>query len=186
VILLVRHGRTATNASGRFLGHADPELDEEGRIQAERLGAALGPVDRVISSPLRRTVATASLIDGPLAIDERFIELDYGEWDERPLSTVTAEEWARWHDDLDWAPPGGESIAAMGRRVRSALDDLELLAHRETIAIVTHVSPIKAGVAWALDVDDHIAWRLFVAPASVTRIDVGPARRSMISFNERH
>jgi hypothetical protein len=49
---------------------------------------------------------------------------------------------------------------------------------------VTHVSPIKAAVAWALGVGDEVAWRLFVAPASITRIAVSGARRSLHSFNE--
>jgi len=49
---------------------------------------------------------------------------------------------------------------------------------------VTHVSPIKAAVAWALGVGDDIAWRLYVAPASITRVAVSGARRSLHSFNE--
>ena len=42
------------------------------------------------------------------------------------------------------------------------------------VVVVTHVSPIKAAVAWALDVPDTIAWRMYVEDASVSRIDIGP------------
>ena len=51
VLYLVRHGRTAANAAGLLLGRLDPELDEVGRWQAARLGAALGPLDRVDQQP---------------------------------------------------------------------------------------------------------------------------------------
>jgi broad specificity phosphatase PhoE len=183
-ILLVRHGRTATNAAGLFLGRADPDLDDTGRSQAQAVGDALGPVDRVISSPLRRTMETARCIDGPLTVDDRFVELDYGEWDGRPLGDVGADEWLRWREDLEFEPPGGESIGALGRRVRAALEELEAEAEGAAIAIVTHVSPLKAAVAWGLGVDDRVAWHLFVSPGSISRLEVGGRRRSLVSFNE--
>jgi probable phosphoglycerate mutase len=182
-ILLVRHGRTATNAAGLFLGRADPELDDTGRAQARAIGDALGPVDRVISSPLRRAMDTARCIDGPMTVDDRFVELDYGAWDGRPLGDVSPDEWVRWREDLEFEPPGGESIGALGRRVRGALEDLERDAARDVIAVVTHVSPLKAAVAWALGVDDRVAWHLFVSPGSISRLDV-KGRRSLVSFNE--
>ncbi len=117
MIIVVRHGRTASNASGLLLGHADPPLDDLGRAQAAAVGVAVGRVDRVVTSPLERTRATAACLDGPVEIDDRWIELDYGEWDERPLSEVTAEEWAHWRNDPTWAPPGGEKamVASLAR-----------------------------------------------------------------------
>ena len=56
----------------------------------------------------------------------------------------------------------------------------------DDVVVVSHVSPIKAGVAWALGVGDGVAWRMFVDVASLTRIaitDRGPVLRS---FNEVH
>jgi broad specificity phosphatase PhoE len=185
VIVVVRHGRTASNASGLLLGRADPPLDELGVRQAEALGRAVGRVDRVISSPLARTRATAAFLDGPLEIDDRWIELDYGEWDERPLSEVTPEQWAHWQSDSAWAPPGGESFDQLGERVRAALGDLTAsMSPDETVAVVTHVSPLKASVAWALGVPDHVAWRLFVSPASITRIPTSRGRPVLAGFND--
>lgn len=193
MIVVARHGRTRSNASGLLLGRADPSLDEVGLVQAEHLAAALasesaagGGIDRILSSPLTRTVQTAEAVARALGrtveIEERFVELDYGEWDERPISEVTADEWARWRADVDFAPPGGESLAALGRRVRSALD--EVVASGERTLVVTHVSPIKAAVAWALGGSDDMSWRMFVAPASVTRIATARGGISLQSFND--
>ena len=133
MIVVVRHGRTVSNAAGLLLGRADPDLDELGIDQARRLGAALGheagpAVDRIVTSPLARTRQTAAAVaaatGAAVTVDERFVELDYGEWDQRPLADVAADEWAAWRADVAFAPPGGESLAELGRRVRSGLDDL--------------------------------------------------------------
>ncbi|MFN8053641.1 MAG: histidine phosphatase family protein [Acidimicrobiales bacterium] len=187
---MARHGRTASNAGGLLLGRADPPLDEVGRDQAARLAASLaatpGGVDRIVSSPLGRTAETAAAVGAATGVvvefDDRFLELDYGDWDQRPLADVSADEWARWRADIAFAPPGGESLQALGVRVRSALD--ELATERGTVVVVSHVSPVKAAVAWAVGGSDDMSWRLFVAPASVTRIATAGGVPSLHAFND--
>jgi broad specificity phosphatase PhoE len=186
VLVIVRHGRTAHNASGLLLGRIDPPLDELGRAQAEALAAAVGPVDRVVSSPLLRTRETAAAFGGDVEIDERWIELDYGEYDGMPLSDVPAETWAQWRADVDFCPPRGESLRQLGERVHRALD--ELVADGGvgdgTTVVVTHVSPVKAAVGWAVGAGDDVSWRLWVAPASITRIGLTDRGGVLHSFNE--
>jgi broad specificity phosphatase PhoE len=208
MLILARHGRTDANARGVLLGRADPGLDDEGLRQADRLGAGLAGLDvvRVVSSPLGRCRASAEAIAGALRrvggdageagvtgeagvkldveADERWIELDYGVLDGVPVAEVPAESWARWRGDVSWAPDGGESMAALGERVRAACEDLLADAAEADVVVVTHVSPIKAAVAWALGVGDEIAWRTWVAPASITRIGVTAGRPLLRSFNE--
>ena len=193
MIIVVRHGRTVSNAAGLLLGRADPDLDEVGVDQAARLASALAGaagtgIDRIVTSPLLRTRRTAAAIEAatgaPVTVDERFIELDYGEWDQRPLSEVGADQWAAWRADDDFAPPGGESLAALGRRVRSGLDELADEARDRDLVVVTHVSPVKAAVAWAVGGTDSMAWRMFVAPASITRIATSVGSPSLHTFND--
>jgi broad specificity phosphatase PhoE len=202
MLILARHGRTEANARGVLLGRADPGLDDEGARQADRLGAGLAGLDvvRVVSSPLGRCRASAEVIaDAPrsaggtaggadvkldVEVDERWIELDYGVLDGMPLAEVPAESWASWRGDVSWAPEGGESLAALGERVRAGCDDLVADAADADVVVVSHVSPIKAAVAWALGVGDEVAWRMWVAPASITRIGVAAGRPSLRSFNE--
>ncbi|HET6950212.1 MAG TPA: histidine phosphatase family protein [Acidimicrobiales bacterium] len=192
MIVLVRHGRTAANAGGLLLGRLDPGLDAEGVTQAERLGVACAALDvaRVVTSPLARCRQTADAVvaaagGGVVAEpDERWIELDYGELDGRPLAEIPAATWAMWRDDVAWSPPGGESIAGLGARVRAACTGLLDDARDRDVVVVTHVSPIKAAVAWALGVGDEVAWRMWVAPASLTRIGVAGDAASLRSFNE--
>jgi len=188
VLIVIRHGRTESNAAGRLLGRLDIPLDELGERQAEQLAATLlrtaGGIDRVVSSPLQRARQTAAALGLPVEIDERFIEVDYGDYDGLPLADIPAELWATWRSDPDYTPPGGESLASLQTRVSSGLDDLLEAARTETIVVASHVSPIKASVAWALGVGDEITWRLFVQPASITRIVIRDAGPVLQTFNE--
>lgn len=184
MLIVARHGRTDANRSGLLLGRLDVDLDELGRAQAAALADAVGPVDRVVASPLRRTMATAAAFDAPIESDDRLVELDYGDWDGTPVSEVPAEAWAAWRSDPHYTPPGGESLSALADRVVPVLDDLAADAAHRTIVVVTHVSPIKAALAWALGVSPDVAWRTFVAPASITRIAVSDRGPSLHGFND--
>jgi broad specificity phosphatase PhoE len=184
VLIVVRHGRTEANARGLLLGRADPSLDDIGRDQARALAGALPEATRIVSSPLARCRQTAAAFGLPVVVDDRWIELDYGEWDGRPVSDVPADIWRQWRADPEFAPPGGESLTALGARVRTAADEMAAAAMDEDIVVVTHVSPVKAAVAWALGTGDEVGWRTFVSPATITRIAVGEQGPVLTSFNE--
>lgn len=192
MIVLVRHGRTEANAAGLLLGRADPPLDERGREQAEALAKTLAaertPVVAVISSPLQRARATAERIGEacgvPVESDERLIELDYGEWDERPLAELPVDMAEQWRTDAAYAPSGGESLETVGDRVAGCMTDLQTRAVNGRVIAVSHVSPIKAAVIRSLGLDDLLAWRLRLDVASISRIADGPAGPTLLTFNE--
>ena len=188
-LLLVRHGRTVDNARGLLLGRADPELDELGRRQAEAVGVAIasgrfGPVAAVVSSPLRRAVGTAVAIGAPVLLDDRLLELDYGELEGTPVLDVPAATWAAWQADVEFCPAGGESLAALGARVRDACSHWAAAVDRPgAVVLVSHVSPVKAAVAWALGVGDQIAWRTQLDNASITQVLMRGNRPALSLFN---
>jgi broad specificity phosphatase PhoE len=190
MIILVRHGRTLSNAAGLLLGRADPPLDDTGVAQARAVAATLAGSDisRVIASPLTRARQTAEAIVGgrsEIVIDERWIELDYGDLDGTPLTDVDDDTWARWRSDSDFSPAGGETLAELGRRVRSACDELvSSFGPRDNVVVVSHVSPIKAAAAWALGAGDDMTWRLFVEPGSIGRIGIGERGPHLRTWNE--
>ena len=185
MLILVRHGRTQANAEGRLQGRIDLPLDELGQRQAAAIGAALGSVEQVVSSPLVRARQTAAAIDGPCRVDDRLIELDYGTLDGALPSDIPAETWARLRADADYIPDGGvESISQVGRRVILLLDELSTLAADVDVVVVSHVSPIKAAVAWALGVGQEIAWRTHLEQASISRIRVSGRGPILVTYNE--
>jgi broad specificity phosphatase PhoE len=185
-LFLVRHGRTAANAGGLLLGRADPALDDLGRDQAAALASLVESPARVVSSPLQRCRETAAAFGAPVEVDERWIELDYGDWDQQPIASIGRDAWAAWRADLDFRPPGGETLRELGARVRSACADLAGDAADGDVVVVTHVSPLKAAIAWALQVGDELSWRLHVTPASVTRVGIRPTGPVLLTFNETH
>lgn len=188
MIALVRHGETATNRAGRLLGRADPPLTDTGSEQAAALATrfAAGPTPvAIVASPLQRAVDTAAVIAAQFEVDveieDRLVEIDYGEWDERGFEDVPADEMRRWRADPTFAPPGGESLAAVQARAAACGDELLERAGDGLVVAVSHVSPIKAIVAWSLGVGPEIAWRMRLDLASVTRVDRGP---TLLTFNE--
>jgi probable phosphoglycerate mutase len=192
VLVLVRHGESTLNAVGALVGRLDPELTPRGRSQAIAAGGLLGPSFEVRTSSLRRATQTAALLgcDAPVVLDDRFIELDYGTLDGRSLSELPVELWERWTTDASFTPEGGESLLSLGRRVGDAMEELfaddgaGARRAESDLVVVSHVSPIKAAVAWALEADPLIAWRTRLSNASVTRIGWGPRGPQLLSFNE--
>lgn len=184
MLILVRHGQTQANAEARVLGRADPPLTELGQRQATAMAAAVGSVDRVVASPLLRAAQTAECFGVPVEVDERWIELDFGEYDERLLTDVPADVWQRWRGDTDYAPPGGESLMSVGERVRAACEALADDARDRNVVVVSHVSPIKAAVTWALGTGDEVIWRLFLDLASVSKVQIGPHGPVLRTYND--
>jgi len=183
VLILVRHGQTPANAQGLFQGRLDPPLSERGRRQAAALAGLLPADARVVTSPLRRARETADAWGRPYEIDEQWVELDYGALDGTPLRDLPEAAWRQWRTDPTFVPAGGESIAALGERVRAACAALADEARTRDVVVVTHVSPVKAAVAWALGVGDEATWRMFVKVASVARLTVDAAGPRLESFN---
>jgi broad specificity phosphatase PhoE len=189
VLIVVRHGQTGHNAGRLLSGRGEAQLDAEGERQARALGACLAHPGRVVCSPLARARATAAAITevagGPAPeVDERWIELDYGEWEGAPLAEVPRAAWAEWMADPHFRPPGGETLAELDERVAAACSDVAVDAADEDVVVVTHVSPIKAAVTWALGSSDALSWRLHVATASITRIAMGGRGPVLHTFNE--
>jgi broad specificity phosphatase PhoE len=186
VLILVRHGQTAANAKGVFLGRSDPPLTELGRRQADVLAAVDGvpTARRIITSPLTRAQQTAARLRASLEVDRRWIEMDYGDYEGLAWTDVPPDTEAAWRADSSWAPPGGESLLAVAKRVREACRDLADEATTADVVVVSHVSPIKVAVAWALGVGEEASWRMHLSVAAVCRIGFGRRGPFLATFDE--
>ncbi|MFD9666595.1 histidine phosphatase family protein [Rhodococcus sp. NPDC059968] len=137
-VYLARHGQTVLNADGRLRGLADPPLDEVGRAEARRLAALLATKRPavVISSPLRRAVATAEAIadatNTAVLVDDRLNDRDYGPWTGTVKVDVVDE-----FGSVD-AAPGVESAAALSERVLTAFRGLVAEADTWPLVLVSH------------------------------------------------
>lgn len=185
MLYLVRHGRTDANKHGLLQGRLDPPLDELGHRQAEAMAALVGTVDQVIASPLVRAQQTASYFDADVVTDERWLELAYGEYEGIPVGEVPPEVWQSWRTNAEFATKGGESFGSLNKRVRAACDELTDRISSENIVVVSHVSPIKSAVSWALNTTMDIMFNCHLSHASLCRINVGKFGPLLYSFNEQ-
>jgi len=150
-ILLARHGETEWNRLGRWQGHADPPLNETGRLQALQLAEALAGdgVVVVYSSDLARASETARAIGGRLGVDvvedAGLREIDVGSWSGLTRAQVQErfpEGYARWLDGE--IGHDGETREELTARVVGAVERI-VGAHREgTVVVVTHGGAIRA------------------------------------------
>lgn len=201
--LLVRHGRTASNASGVLAGWTPGiGLDGHGRTQVEALAARLRglPIRAVVSSPLQRCQETADVLvaerpDVSVTQDERLAECRYGAWTGRALSDLTSEPLWRVVQDQPSAarfPDGdeypGEGMADMSARAVTAIRalDAQVEASHGADALwvaVSHGDVIKAILADAAGAHlDHFQ-RIVVSPASVSAIRHTSRRPFVLAVN---
>jgi broad specificity phosphatase PhoE len=149
-LLLIRHGATAWNASGRLQGRADIGLSAAGRAEVEgwRLPAAFAQA-RWLTSPLRRARETAALLTGrPVVVEPRLIEMDWGAWQGlRAAELDPAKLAANEALGLDFRPPGGESPREVAARVRALV--AELAADPGPVVAISHKGVIRAALALA-------------------------------------
>jgi broad specificity phosphatase PhoE len=138
VLYYVRHGETDFNAEARLQGRRDTHLNARGREQAKKCGHLLHDLFErdgrraddfaYVSSPLRRARETMEGLRAVLrldpktyALDNRLVEISYGEWEGQTLPEIDARTPGalldRERDKWDFAPPGGESYRALTQRM---------------------------------------------------------------------
>jgi probable phosphomutase (TIGR03848 family) len=198
-VILVRHGRTTSNAAGTLAGRLPGvRLDDTGAEQAERTGErlALVPLAAVVSSPLERCRQTARAIvrmqaGSPRVASERGItECDYGEWQGRPIKELAREKlWATVQTQPSAVTfPNGESMAGMQARAVAAVrrhDASVDAAHGggAVWAAVSHAYVIKSVLADALGMHLDLFQRLHVDPASISIVRYTGTRPYVLAVN---
>jgi len=181
--VLVRHGETHANREFRYIGSRDDALTNLGHAQAGQLAGALAilPVAAVYSSPRQRAYQTALPIAARHNLEVQVLndlrECAFGHWEGLNRAEVLAgssEDAAHllaWEHDTSIAPPGGESLEAMHRRVVAAIERLHLAHAGQTVVLVSHVGPVKALLCAALDAPVSSAFRIFLDPATISLLD---------------
>jgi len=142
-ITFIRHGQTTGNAAGRWQGHTNSSLTDQGVAQAKKLASRLAECrfDLIVSSDLDRTAQTAAALRRPFETDVRWREPFFGDWED----LETSEIMGRYSDDLaalfsgeDIALGGGERLSEVMARTTEALNDVVARVGDGSVAIVSH------------------------------------------------
>ena len=193
-VLLVRHGLTDANASGRLAGWTPGvHLAERGREQAAALAARLAkvPLAAIVSSPLERCQETATALAAGREIavetDEQLGECRYGDWTGQELKKLVKDPlWKVVQAHPSAATfPGGESLRdTQARAVDAIRAHNARLGSDATWVAVSHGDVIKALLADALGVHLDLFQRIQVDPCSVSVVRYTELRPFVVRMND--
>lgn len=195
-VLLIRHGATVLSAEDRFAGSTDVELSDEGRNQAASLAERLRdqPLAAIYASPMRRTVATATILadafELSLRTDAALREIDHGRWEGLTRKAVEArfpDEYTAWETDpFTFAPSGGETGLAVMARALPVPRAIVMQHPDQSVAIVSHKATIRLLLASLLGIEPRgYRDRLDQAPACLNILDFKDAVRVRLTlFND--
>jgi len=185
-IHLVRHGHHSL--LGRVLCGRMPgvQLDELG---CDQMAVTTEVIRRTVplavqSSPQRRALQSAGIIAArcQLAVEivPGFDEIDMGRWTGAKFADLASDKaWQRWNEKRgSTRPPGGESMAALQRRVIRHVERLR--GQDATIVIVSHAEPIRAALMYYLRMPLDRFHSVAIDPASISTISL-QGSRSIVS-----
>ncbi len=173
---LIRHGEP--EGGNVFRGRINPPLTANGRWQVgERLRRFPARWQRVISSPLQRCAEAAATLAQqcaiPLQLDERWIEIDYGQWENRPVDEVLREHADEaqklWADPLNFCAPGGEAVSHFQQRLLQAWQSLLEQYAGEHLLLVCHGGVMRVLAQHLLALEPQAMNRLAIPYAGLMR-----------------
>jgi broad specificity phosphatase PhoE len=161
-LLLIRHGEFDSQFQNRYIGQTDPGLSELGQKQILALRKQLDPfnVESIYSSDLTRCRETATLIapEREIIFVPQLREMNFGQWEGRTTAEcerISPEDFQRWmQDPTSIAPPGGESLTELARRVRGFVASIDERHPGRSVALITHAGPIRV----LINKDLHAFW----------------------------
>lgn len=169
-LILVRHGRTLWNSTGRFQGQSDIELSAEGIEQATKLAQnfPVEHIDHVYSSNLIRAFATGEAIaqkfNVPITADSRLSEISFGDWEGLTYDQIH-DKWPHEIETMFAKPdeitmPNGESFPMVQKRGVEAMLDIVNKHKDQTIVITAHGGILRTLLAYCLHMPLRYIWTL--------------------------
>lgn len=195
-IVFLRHAHSIANEKNLLAGrtpgiHLSRTGKEQARGLIERLGK--GYLDHLHLSPMQRCQLTidpwlaskSSSTISSLEVEERFNEVDYGDWSNRSLTTLRRNPlWKSIQEEPSKVKfPGGESIRGAQKRAVSAVDELLGAKKNSVHLVVTHSDLIKVIAAHYLEMHLDSFQRIDIGPASFTVLRGNNDSHSLITLN---
>lgn len=194
--LLVRHGETDWNREGRVQGHVATSLNERGLRQAAALRERLAgeAIEAAYVCDLPRSMETArEILKGraiALSLCPELRELAYGQWEGLTFTEVQARDPEKYAEllkgEAEFAPPGGESLHDLSQRVSRGATRIAS-AHGQSeggLLLVGHAGSLRALALHLLGLPLAAFWRLGLAPASLSLIQVYPEGAVLELWND--
>ncbi len=193
-ILLIRHAVNDFVKTGKLAGRlAGVHLNDEGIAQAEALGRRLAdaPLNCIYSSPMERTMETASAIAKhhpqlQVQMREEISEVEYGDWQGMAIGELQRRKmWAVVQEYPSRAVfPNGETMRAVQARIVNAIEAFVSQHPEQMIALVFHADLIKLALAHYLGMHLDVFQRIVISPASISTLHLGHSRPFIVGVND--
>lgn len=182
LVLLVRHGQTDENVSGRISGQGTAPLNARGKEQAQLVGDVLAPlgVTHVFTSPVVRARQTAEILAARLQFGYTEIaelrEVEYGEWEGKTFSDIRSHAVAQqvFHDPVHAIFPGGESLPAVQQRGVRVIEAVRHTYPHGVVVLVSHGDVLRTALAHYLGMVFNDYRRIHLDNGAVSVLELLP------------
>ena len=193
-ITFVRHGITEWNKMFRYQGITDVPLSPEGEEQAKKAALRLSceSVDRVISSPLERSMKTAAIIAETIGIKsveawDELREVDFGAWEGLTVPQIKEkygedlfEKWKA--SPIDVTATNGEDADLVYKRAEGCAAKI-LALKDEHVVVVGHGALFRALLLPLIKIPrGNVFWKMKMDNCSLSGIGVDRKNRAFIVF----
>ncbi|MEN8177316.1 MAG: histidine phosphatase family protein [Pseudomonadota bacterium] len=188
---LLRHGEPL--GGRRYRGQIDDPLSEHGWHEMWHAVSSDAPWQHIVSSPLRRCKEFANALSEKLQIpidqDSQLREVGFGVWEGKTRDELRSTDPGIinrfYNNPIKHRPSGAEPLDQFSSRVNAALDQSIQIHSGKHILVVTHAGVIRAILTRFMSAPLTSMYRLSVATASISRIQIDDERPPTIIFHGR-
>lgn len=158
-LILVRHGEIDSNRRKIYSGRSDEPLNDRGRQQAADAAVQFQqiPIAALFTSPLRRTVETASIIGRQVELTPQiapaFNELAMGPWEglsEEEVELRFPADFGLWNSrPADLRLVGRETLEELQNRALNGVALAQTKVGDRPFCVVSHVAVIRVLMLYA-------------------------------------
>lgn len=193
ILLLIRHGETDWNRSGRVMGDQSIPLNQAGERQAKACAEVLSrtPITGIFTSPVLRAVQTAEILrqghETPLQHIPELREIGVGDWINRYWRDFAEDPAKRdWYTQPDVArPSGGETLREVQRRAVAAVEQVIKHPQDRPYVFVSHGDVIRAILAHFLHLDLAMIRHATIDHVSVSGLELTDHAAQLLFLNHR-
>ena len=175
-LILIRHGESTLNKEGVYFGTHDPSLTETGFEQLNLLINEVPDYDFIYSSPLRRAVESAEILNYKkldTIYDSRLLELNFGDFEGLTYSEILKKypnEAQKWKNEgISYKFPKGNSIPDLEKSIVSFVEEIK--DSNKNFLLVTHFGVISSILSHYISDNITNFWKFKSDLASVTILE---------------
>lgn len=177
-VYLIRHTSVAIDKHVCY-GQHDVALSSTFEEEAFKIKEHISTIfDKLYSSPSTRCRLLAEKLDAnSIAYDDRLLELNFGDWENKKWNEIDAQELHHWMNDfVHVKPSNGENLNELFGRTKVFMDELRSQPFTK-VALVTHAGFLRCAMAYLLEIPLTNIFKLSIDYGQVLVIELGKEKQ---------